>query len=131
EGRNLRQFLEKKGPPEVLLALSIIRQVASALQRATELGIVPCDIKRENILLTRKGEVKVADFGLSRIFGDESQALNLTASGVTLGTPLYMSPEQVEGKAVDPRTDVYSFGVTCYHLLAGTPPFRGQSAFDV
>jgi eukaryotic-like serine/threonine-protein kinase len=131
EGRNLRQYLEKKGPPEVLLALSIIRQVAAALQRATELGIVHRDIKPENILLTRKGEVKVADFGLSRIFGDESQALNLTASGVTLGTPLYMSPEQVEGKPVDPRTDIYSFGVTCYHLLAGHPPFRGQNAFEV
>ncbi len=131
DGRNLRQFLEKKGPPEVMLALSIIRQVAAALQRAAELGIVHRDIKPENILLTRKGEVKVADFGLSRFFGDDTQALNLTQSGVTLGTPLYMSPEQVEGKEVDPRTDIYSFGITCYHLLAGTPPFRGTSAFDV
>jgi serine/threonine-protein kinase len=132
EGRNLRQFLEKKGPPEVLLSLSIIRQVAAALQRAAELGIVHRDIKPENILLTRRGEVKVADFGLSRFFGDEAtQALHLTQSGITLGTPLYMSPEQVEGKAVDPRTDIYSFGVTCYHLLSGNPPFRGKSAFDV
>jgi serine/threonine-protein kinase len=131
EGRNLRQFLEKKGPPEVLLALSIIRQVGSALQRASELGIIHRDIKPENILLTRKGEVKVADFGLSRCFADDTQPLHLTRSGVTMGTPLYMSPEQVEGKAVDPRTDIYSFGVTCYHLLAGEPPFRGQSAFEV
>jgi serine/threonine protein kinase len=131
EGRNLRQYLEKKGPPEVMLALTIMRQVAAAIQRASELGIIHRDIKPENILLTRKGEVKVADFGLSRIYGDERQPLNLTASGVTMGTPLYMSPEQVEGKAVDPRTDIYSFGVTCYHLLAGTPPFRGESPFDV
>jgi eukaryotic-like serine/threonine-protein kinase len=131
EGRNLRQFLEKKGPPEVLLALSIIRQVASALQRASELGIIHRDIKPENILLTRKGEVKVADFGLSRCFAGDPQPLNLTQSGVTMGTPLYMAPEQVEGKTVDPRTDIYSFGVTCYHLLAGQPPFRGQTAFEV
>ena len=131
EGRNLRQFLEKKGPPEVMLALSIMRQVAAALQRASELGIIHRDIKPENILLTRKGEVKVADFGLSRIFGDDTQPLNLTQSGVTMGTPLYMSPEQVEGKPVDPRTDIYSFGVTCYHMLAGQPPFRGSSAFEV
>ncbi len=131
EGRNLRQFLEKKGPPEVLLALSIIRQVASALQRASELGVIHRDIKPENILLTRKGEVKVADFGLSRCFAEDPQPTHLTQSGVTMGTPLYMSPEQVEGKAVDPRTDIYSFGVTCYHLLAGQPPFRGQSAFEV
>src|SRR5438874_4403435 len=131
EGRNLRQYLEKKGPPEPLLALSIIRQVGSALQRAGELGIIHRDIKPENILLTRKGEVKVADFGLSRCFADDTQPLHLTRSGVTMGTPLYMSPEQVEGKPVDPRTDIYSLGVTCYHLLAGTPPFRGQSAYEV
>ena len=131
EGRNLRQYLEKKGTPEVLVALSIMRQVAAALQRASELGIIHRDIKPENILLTRKGEVKVADFGLSRIFGDDRQPLNITQSGVTMGTPLYMSPEQVEGKPVDPRTDIYSFGVTCYHMMAGQPPFRGKSAFEV
>src|SRR5207249_1331520 len=82
------------------VALSIIRQVASAIQRANELGIIHRDIKPENILLTRKGEVKVADFGLSRIFGDNQQPLNLTQSGITMGTPLYMSPEQVEGKPI-------------------------------
>jgi serine/threonine-protein kinase len=131
EGRNLRQYLEKKGPPELMLAITIMRQVAAALQRAGELGIIHRDIKPENILLTRKGEVKVADFGLSRIYGDDRQPLNLTQSGVTMGTPLYMSPEQVEGKPVDPRTDIYSFGVTCYHLLAGNPPFRGTAPFEV
>ncbi len=131
EGRNLREYLEKKGPPEVFLALSIIRQVAAALQRASEFGIIHRDIKPENILLTRKGEVKVADFGLSRCFADHSAPLNLTQSGVAMGTPLYMSPEQVEGKPVDPRTDIYSFGVTCYHMLGGRPPFRGNSPFEV
>jgi serine/threonine-protein kinase len=131
EGKNLREYLAKKGPPDLLLALSIMRQVASALQRAGELGMVHRDIKPENILLTRKGEVKVADFGLSRCLAGDGPALNLTQSGVTMGTPLYMSPEQVEGKPVDPRSDVYSFGVTCYHVLAGQPPFRGETAFEV
>ncbi len=132
EGRNLREYLEKKGPPEVLLGLSIMRQVAAALQRASELGIVHRDIKPENILLTRKGEVKVADFGLSRVFTDDGQHLNLTQTGITMGTPLYMSPEQVEGKKnIDHRTDIYSFGVTSYHMFAGHPPFKGSSPFEV
>jgi serine/threonine-protein kinase len=131
EGHNLRDHVARKGPPDAPLALSIMRQVASALQRAGELGIVHRDIKPENILLTRKGEVKVADFGLSLAFGAGQPALNLTQTGVTMGTPLYMSPEQVEGKPLDPRTDIYSFGVTCYHVLSGQPPFRGQTAFEV
>jgi len=130
EGRNLRQFVVKKGPPELLLALSIMRQTAAALQRASEAGIVHRDIKPENILLTRKGEVKVADFGLSRCLGDP-QPLHLTQSGVTMGTPLYMSPEQVEGKPLDCRTDIYSFGVASYFMLAGQPPFDGATAFEV
>jgi eukaryotic-like serine/threonine-protein kinase len=131
EGRNLREYLERRGPPELLVALSIMRQVAAALQRASELGVIHRDIKPENILLTRKGEAKVADFGLSRCFADDVQPLKLTESGVAMGTPLYMSPEQVEGRPVDPRSDIYSFGVTCYHMLAGQPPFRGQSAVEV
>src|SRR5207249_808228 len=118
---------------EVLLGLSIMRQVAAALQRACELGIIHRDIKPENILVTRKGEVKVADFGLSRVFSEDGgQPLHLTQSGVTMGTPLYMSPEQVEGKkSIDHRTDIYSFGVTCYHMFAGHPPFKGTSPFEV
>ena len=134
EGRNLREFLEKKGPPEIFLGLRIVSQVAAALHRASELGIVHRDIKPENILLTRKGEVKVADFGLTRVLDESApaQPTHLTQSGVTMGTPLYMSPEQVEGKRdIDPRSDIYSLGVTAYHLFAGQPPFRGASPFEV
>jgi serine/threonine-protein kinase len=130
EGKNLREYLAKKGPPELPLALSIMRQVAAALVRAGDLGIVHRDIKPDNILLTRKGEVKVADFGLSRVAAGEG-ALHLTQSGVTMGTPLYMAPEQAEGKPTDCRTDIYSFGVTCYHMLAGEPPYRGATAVEV
>ncbi len=130
EGRNLREYLERKGPPALPAALSIMRQVAAALQRAGEAGFVHRDIKPENILLTRKGEAKVADFGLARYFAD-ADSLRITQDGVTLGTPLYMSPEQVQGQVVDPRSDLYSLGVTCYHLVAGEPPFRGQTAFEV
>ena len=103
-----------------------MRRVATALQRASEIGFVHRDIKPENILLSRKGDVKVADFGLSRCFASD-RPMNITQSGVTMGTPLYMSPEQVKGHTVDPRSDIYSFGVTCYHMLAGEPPFPGRN----
>jgi serine/threonine-protein kinase len=130
EGVSLRDYLERKGPLDVPLVLSLMRQVAGALQRAGELGIVHRDVKPENILLTRKGEAKVADFGLSRCLTAD-QPLDLTRSGTTVGTPLYMSPEQIEGKDTDARSDVYSFGVTCYYMLAGRTPFTGSNAFEI
>jgi eukaryotic-like serine/threonine-protein kinase len=130
EGRNLRDHLARKGPPDLLITLSIMRQVATALQKAHEQGLVHRDIKPENILVTKRVEVKVTDFGLSRFFTG-AEAVNLTQSGVTLGTPLYLSPEQAKGQAVDHRSDLYSFGVTCYHLLCGEPPFRGTTALEV
>jgi serine/threonine-protein kinase len=129
-GQNLRQLLAKHGPPDTKLAVHIIRQTAAALQRASEQGIVHRDVKPDNILVTKDGQVKVADFGLARIMGDE-RGVNLTQVGMTLGTPLYMSPEQFEGKPLDPRSDIYSLGVTAYHLLAGHPPFRGDTALAV
>jgi len=131
EGRNLRDYLARKGSPELPAALLILKQVAAALQKAGEVGLVHRDIKPENIMITRKVEVKVADFGLSRYDATEVQPLNLTQSGMTLGTPLYMSPEQVQGKSVDHRSDLYSFGITAYHLLSGQTPFTGATAFDV
>ncbi|HEY2911273.1 MAG TPA: protein kinase [Gemmataceae bacterium] len=129
DGRNLREHLARKGPPDLPIAISIIRQVALALQKAHERGLVHRDIKPENILVTRKVEVKVTDFGLSRFFTGE--AVHLTQSGVTLGTPLYLSPEQAQGQEVDFRSDLYSLGVTSYHLLSGEPPFKGATALEV
>ena len=129
-GMNLREFLSRKGPPEVAVALRIFKQVAAALQAAHNAGIVHRDIKPENIMITRKGEVKVADFGLAQLT-QAGERLNLTQDGVTMGTPLYMSPEQVNGSKVDSRTDIYSLGVTCYHMLSGAPPFRGETAINV
>ncbi len=130
EGHNLKQWLARRAPPDLPHAISIMRQVAAALAKAAEQGVVHRDIKPENIMLTRSGEVKVADFGLARVTraGD---APELTQAGITLGTPLYMSPEQVEGRALDPRSDVYSFGVTCYQMLAGSPPFLSETALGV
>ena len=132
QGVNLREFLARKGPPEAGVAVHIIRQVALALKAAAEAGIVHRDIKPENILLTRQGVVKVTDFGLAQLNREaENTSLTLTQAGTTMGTPLYMSPEQVNGSRVDHRSDIYSLGVTCYHLLAGRPPFRGETAISV
>jgi serine/threonine-protein kinase len=130
DGRNLRDYLARRGTPDLPVVFSVIRQVAAALQKAHEHGIVHRDIKPENILVTRKVEVKVTDFGLSRFFA-EGESLNITQSGVTVGTPLYVSPEQAQGQAVDHRSDIYSFGISCYHLLAGEPPFTGTTAVEV
>jgi tRNA A-37 threonylcarbamoyl transferase component Bud32 len=130
QGLNLRQFLNRKGPPELLIAYHIMRQVASALAVAGDAGIVHRDIKPENILITRKGEAKVTDFGLAQL-AESEQKVQLTQVGVTMGTPLYMSPEQINGDAVDHRSDIYSFGVTCYRMLSGRPPFRGETSLTL
>jgi serine/threonine-protein kinase len=127
-GQNLKQLLTRRGKGlDTPQAVAVIRQVAAALHKAAEQSIIHRDIKPENIMLSNTGEVKVADFGLARIVRDR-EALNLTQVGITMGTPLYMSPEQVEGKAVDPRSDIYCLGVTCYQMLAGHPPFEGDTA---
>jgi eukaryotic-like serine/threonine-protein kinase len=130
QGLNLRDWLQRSGPPNLPRALSIMRQVAAALAKAAEHGVVHRDIKPENIMVTAEGEVKVADFGLARQTRNQNGP-QLTEIGITLGTPLYMSPEQVEGKPLDPRSDLYSFGVTCYQMFAGTPPFTGDTALAV
>ncbi len=129
QGVNLREQVSRDGPLEGKLSLNILRQTAAALQKSGEEGIVHRDIKPENIMLSSRGEVKVADFGLARIADDDS--LNLTRVGITMGTPLYMSPEQVEGRRLDHRSDLYSLGVTAYHMLAGRPPFGGNTALNV
>ena len=130
DGLNLAEYIKRNGPPETEIALHIMQQVASALTVAADAGIVHRDIKPENIMLTRAGIAKVADFGLAQL-AQPGQKLNLTQDGTTMGTPLYMSPEQVNGKSLDARSDIYSFGVTAYHMLAGRPPFRGETALSV
>jgi serine/threonine protein kinase len=127
-GPSLKAWLESSGPLDPRQALSVLAQVGSALARAEEQGIVHRDIKPENLLVTPAGDVKVADFGLARVVGEN---LELTQAGTTLGTPLYMSPEQGEGRPVDTRSDLYSLGATTYHLLTGRPPFMGPTGVSV
>ena len=127
-GPTLKAWLLARGPLEPLQALSVLAQVGSALVKSAQAGIVHRDIKPENLLVTPAGEVKVADFGLARLLEDD---LELTQQGMALGTPLYMSPEQAAGHAVDVRSDLYSLGATVYHLLAGQPPFTGATTLAV
>ena len=131
QGNNLAQYLQQHGAMTPKQVFRVIWQVASALEAASQAGIVHRDIKPENILLGDKLEVKVADFGLARVEDMSDPELQLTKIGVTLGTPLYMSPEQSEGRPLDHRSDVYSLGITSYHMLAGHPPFRGDTALSV
>jgi serine/threonine protein kinase len=126
QGSDLATLIRERGKLDLTSVLHVMRQVAAALKASGKAGIVHRDIKPENILVTKKGEVKVADFGLAQLGESGEQG-----SGVTMGTPLYMSPEQVSGRELDPRSDVYSFGVTCYQLLCGEPPFRGTTAIQI
>lgn len=130
QGMNLREYLNRQGPPGLDKALRFMIQAASALQAAGDAGVVHRDIKPENILITRKDEVKITDFGLAQLTLP-GENLNLTQVGMTMGTPLYMSPEQVNGRKIDRRSDLYSLGVTCYHMLCGVTPFRGETALSV
>lgn len=126
DGLNLRQQLDRTGPLSVDQAIVVLQSVSHALAAAAAEGVTHRDIKPENIMVNHRGEVKVADFGLARVTQSSTQN-ELTQIGMTMGTPLYMSPEQVQGQAVDVRSDLYSLGVTIYHLLAGRPPFEAET----
>ena len=130
------------GPLPVEEALALGRQVAEALGAAHEQGIVHRDLKPANVKVTPAGKVKVLDFGLAKAFGaerssahDASHSPTITSGGtqqgVILGTAAYMSPEQARGKAVDRRTDVWSFGCLLYELLTGKKAFEGETVSDV
>lgn len=130
QGQNLSQWFKRNGPPDFVRGLKWMKQVAAALRTAAESGIVHRDIKPENIMLTRAEDAKVTDFGLAQL-NEPTQKMNLTQAGTTMGTPWYMSPEQIQGEPLDFRTDQYAFGVTCYHMFAGEPPFAGKNSVTV
>ena len=130
-GLNLAQWMKKHGHPDYGTGLKWMQQIASALRAASEAGIVHRDVKPENIMVTRSGVAKVTDFGLAQLNQPSSPRMNLTQVGTTMGTPWYMSPEQIQGEKLDYRSDQYSLGVTCYHMFAGQPPFPGKNAVTV
>ncbi len=128
DGVSLADVLRREGPLSPERVLAVMKQVAGALAVAHAAGIVHRDIKPSNILLTSRGEAKVADFGLAKRPGVDA---SVTLSGATLGTPLYFPPEIARGQQADPRSDLYSLGAAFYHLLAGRPPFEGGSAAEL
>ncbi|MFD8153383.1 serine/threonine-protein kinase [Streptomyces sp. NPDC059720] len=128
DGRTVAEALAE-GPFTVVRALDVGRGVAEALAHSHGQGLVHRDIKPSNVMLTADGGVKVLDFGISKVVAETGT--RLTATGMTVGTPAYLSPEQLTGEAVDGRSDQYSTACLLYELLTGRPPFLGDSPFAV
>jgi serine/threonine protein kinase len=129
-GQTLAHLIER-GPVDVRVAVGVTIGLLSALAAVHDAGIVHRDIKPGNIMVARVGGevmVKLVDFGLSRRFGEDDR---VTASGVALGTPPYMSPEQIMGERVGPSSDVYSVGCTLFELLTGRPPYDMRDSKNV
>lgn len=131
DGEDLARILGSRGKLPIREAIDIAAQICSALAAAHAEGVVHRDLKPENILI-QKGCVYVSDFGLAKSLGtDEAAATAMTMSGEMLGTPRYMSPEQVESKPVDGRSDLYALGLILYEIVTGNVPFHGSSAFHM
>ena len=126
-GRTLAELIAQRGMVPLDDARDILKQIAGGLEAAHQAGVIHRDLKPSNVLVGERGMVKLIDFGLATTaMGD-----GLTATGVMLGTPLYMAPEQVRGKAVDARTDIYALGAVAYHLVCGRPPFSGDNPIAI
>ena len=127
EGGTLRELLRERGPMPPHAVVAVLRPVLGGLGEAHRAGLVHRDIKPENVLISDDGEVKLVDFGLVRAIAEAG----ITATSVILGTASYLSPEQVAGSPIGPRSDVYSVGIMAFELLTGTIPFRGDNALTV
>jgi Tol biopolymer transport system component/tRNA A-37 threonylcarbamoyl transferase component Bud32 len=135
EGPSLSAWLAREGLTLAEMLL-VMEQVADALARAHEAGVLHRDVKPANVIVARNGYAKLLDFGLAKISGESGEfqsgadANTLSRSGLVLGTLAYMSPEQARGHPLDRRTDIFSFGVVLYEAIAGRPPFAGESGVE-
>lgn len=120
DGKTLKHVIKEKGKIPLTQAMNIFSQILKAITYAHSQGVVHRDIKPSNIFLTKDQQAKIGDFGIAKVEGIEG----LTKMGSTLGSPLYSSPEQLMGKKIDNRTDIYSLGITLYQMLTGELPFK-------
>ena len=126
-GEDLKNMIRMSGQLGVGTAVNIAKQVCEGLSEAHKLGVVHRDLKPSNIMIDRNGNVRIMDFGIARSI----KGKGITGAGVMIGTPEYMSPEQVEGKDLDQRSDIYSLGVILFEMLTGRAPFEGDTPFIV
>jgi len=127
EGQTLRDVLDIEGCLPIDRVMEIAKQACDALMYAHSKGVIHRDIKPDNIQILPSGRIKITDFGIARIMEEPS----ITANGQVFGTPSYMSPEQVAGRQLDPRTDIFSLGIVLYEMLAGHKPFTGDTVVTI
>ena len=135
EGETLSRRETRHGPMLPVLAVPLLRQLCRGLQHAHDAGVLHRDLKPENVMLVpgeQAGQERavVMDFGLAKESVVGPEVARLTATGIVLGTPEFMSPEQIRGKPLDPRSDIFSLGVLAFELLTGRLPFEGNTAQD-
>jgi serine/threonine-protein kinase len=126
-GTNLKEHLKRSGPLSFLSAYQILSQICDGLEAAHSQGVVHRDLKSQNVMVGSSGQIKIIDFGLARSVHLEG----MTATGLIMGTPEYMAPEQVSGKHVDERADIYALGIILFEMLTGRVPFTGETAIAV
>jgi serine/threonine protein kinase len=126
-GEDLKSSIRRFGQLPVGKAVAVAKQICEGLSVAHKIGIVHRDLKPSNIMIDKEGNVRIMDFGIARSTKDQG----ITGEGVIIGTPEYMSPEQVEGEDADQRSDIYSLGIILYEMVTGTPPFEGDTPFAV
>jgi eukaryotic-like serine/threonine-protein kinase len=132
EGVTLKDLLRSKGALPLGVGLRVAKQACQGLEAAHEQGVVHRDIKPQNMLiLPESGELKIMDFGIARVSEMRGAAAGLTSTGMVMGTPDYMPPEQAQGKSADFRSDIYSLGVVLYEIFTGRLPFDGDTAMEV
>jgi len=126
-GEDLKSFIRRSKQLSIGKAISMTKQVSEGLAEAHRLGVIHRDLKPSNIMIDREGNARIMDFGIARSITGKG----ITGAGVIIGTPEYMSPEQVEGKEVDQRSDIYSLGVILYEMVTGRVPFEGDTPLSI